>query len=190
MTTSEKTIPADRVKRSVEVKVWDIGVRFFHWSLVSAFAVAWLSAEEWDRLHEVAGYFIGGLLGLRIIWGLVGSEYARFSKFIYRPSTILQYLRDSLALKAKRYIGHNPLGGAMVIAMILLLSILTASGIAMTSNAFWGVEWMEELHEVTANLTLVLVAIHVAGVLFSSFEHQENLIKAMITGFKRLPSNK
>ena len=185
MTAPQKTTSADRAKRSALVPVWDIAVRLFHWSLVIAFALAWVSAEEWDRAHELIGYFIGGLVGFRIIWGIIGSKYARFSDFIYRPSTVHEYLHDSLARKAKRYLGHNPLGGAMVIALILSLIGVTATGIAMTSNTFWGVEWMEELHEATANITLALIALHVAGVVFASFEHKENLVKAMMTGFKR-----
>ena len=88
MITPERTNKADRVKRSAQVKVWDIAVRVFHWSLVFAFAFAFVSAEEWDRAHEVAGYFIGGLLGIRILWGFIGSKYARFSNFLYKPSTV------------------------------------------------------------------------------------------------------
>ncbi len=185
MTVSKTTTLADRETRSALVRVWDIAIRLFHWSLVCAFAVAWISGDEWDRVHEISGYFIAGLLGFRIIWGLIGSKYARFSQFIYKPSTVQNYLRDSLTRKAKRYLGHNPLGGAMVIALILALIAVTASGIAMTSDQFWGVEWVGELHEATANITLVLIALHIAGVIFASFEHKENLVRAMITGFKR-----
>ena len=184
MAITKKTTSTDRVARSAEVKVWDMAIRLFHWSLVFAFILAFVSAEEWDQIHEFAGYFIGGLLGFRIIWGIVGSKYARFSNFIYKPSTVHNFLHDSLAHKAKRYLGHNPLGGVMVVALMSSLITITASGIAMTSNMFWGVEWVEELHEATANISLVLIVLHVAGVVFASFEHKENLVKSMITGFK------
>jgi len=176
---------ADRVTRSADVKVWDIAVRLFHWSLLAAFVLAWVSAEEWDRFHEITGYIVGGLIAFRIIWGLIGTNYARFSNFLYRPTTVVQYLRDSLTGRAKRFIGHNPAGGAMVIALLLSLVGITASGIAMTSNMFWGVEWVGEVHEALVSFTLVLVILHVAGVIYAGFEHKENLVKAMITGFKR-----
>ena len=165
--------------------MWDIAVRLFHWSLVFSFALAWVSSEEWDTVHEVAGYVIGGLLAFRILWGFVGSKHARFSDFVYRPATVLGYLRDSLARKAKRYIGHNPAGGAMVITLILTITVVIVTGIAMTTQAFFGVEWVEEVHEAATNLALVLIALHVGGVIFASFEHRENLVKAMITGLKR-----
>lgn len=187
------TISASNVKsgangaKAETVKVWDITVRIFHWSLVAAFASAWISAEEWERFHEIAGYTIGGLIVFRVLWGLIGSRHARFSDFIYRPLAIAGFIRDSIALKAKRYIGHNPAGGAMVIALLLSIAAVTMSGIAMTGALPVSGEWLEDVHEAAANFTLVLIALHIAGVLFASFEHGENLIKAMFTGNKKKP---
>ncbi len=185
MSTIENTPRAGRSQRPAEVKVWDIAIRSFHWSLVISYVLVWVSADEWDRLHELAGYVIGGLIGFRLIWGMVGSKHARFSDFIYKPSAVYFYLRDSLFHRAKRYLGHNPAGGAMIIALLLSLIAATISGIAMTTNTFWGSEWVEELHEITANLTLVLVILHLAGVVYSSVAHGENLVRSMISGFKR-----
>ncbi len=189
MTTANNSSEADRNERSVtepkQVKVWDIAVRVFHWSLVTSFAIAWLSADEWDKLHDIAGYIVAGLVGFRLIWGFIGSKHARFTDFVYNPVSVFNYLKDTIYHKAKRYIGHNPVGGAMIIALLLSLVTITASGIAMTSNMFWGIEWVEEVHEISANLTLVLIGLHIAGVIFSSFSHSENLVKAMITGRKR-----
>ncbi len=185
MSTLEQTDNADRVSRSANVKVWDIAVRLFHWSLVTAYALAWLSADEWDRFHNQVGYVVAGLIGFRIIWGIVGTRHARFSDFLYRPSAVMRYLRDSVVGRAKRYLGHNPAGGAMVVVLLLSLIGVTVTGIAMTSDMFWGSEWVEDIHELFANLTLVLVALHIVGVIFASYEHKENLVKAMITGFKR-----
>ncbi len=189
MATTSNSSEADRNERSVaepkQVKVWDIAVRVFHWSLVTSFAIAWLSADEWDRIHEIAGYIIAVLVGFRLIWGFVGSKHARFADFVCNPVSVLDYLKDTIHHKAKRYIGHNPVGGAMTIALLLSLVTITASGIAMSSNMFWGVEWVEEVHEISANLTVVLVGLHIAGVIFSSFSHSENLAKSMITGYKR-----
>jgi cytochrome b len=120
-----------------------------------------------------------------MIWGLVGSRHARFADFIYRPSTVFAFLKDTVALRARRYLGHNPAGGAMVIALLLALGVVTSTGIMMTTDAFWGVRWVRESHEIAANLTLALVILHIAGVAFASFEHRENLAKAMVTGRKR-----
>lgn len=170
-----------------KVKVWDIGVRTFHWSLVAAYLIVWVSAEQWDTLHEKAGYVIAGLLAFRLIWGLVGGKHARFSDFVYKPSIVFASLRDILLRKPKRYIGHNPLGGAMIIALLISLLAATISGIAMISDRFWGIEWVEEIHEATASFTLVLVALHIIGVIYSSLAHRENLVRSMITGFKRRP---
>ncbi|MCB1463916.1 MAG: cytochrome b/b6 domain-containing protein [Nitratireductor sp.] len=167
------------------VMVWDPLVRLFHWSLVIAFVTAWVTGEEFKSLHQNAGYAIVGLLVVRVLWGLVGSRHARFADFVYRPAAVAGYLTDTMFLRAKRYIGHNPAGGAMVIALMAMLSATTASGIMMTTDAWWGVRWVEEAHEVAANLTVVLVGLHLAGVFVASVEHRENLVRSMITGRKR-----
>lgn len=170
---------------SPTVRVWDPLVRLFHWSLVGAFVIAWATGDELQALHELAGYAIVGLLIMRVIWGFVGTVHARFSDFVHRPSTVIGYLVDTLRLRAKRYLGHNPAGGAMVIALLVMLAITCATGILMTTDAFWGIEWVEEIHEFAANLTVVLVGLHLVGVFVASVEHRENLVKAMITGRKR-----
>ncbi len=189
MNLTEEITEAGRITRSAKVKVWDMAVRLFHWSLVIAFGLAWLSAEEWDQFHNLLGYIVGALIGFRVIWGFIGSAHARFSDFVFKPSTVLLYLRDSLAGRAKRFIGHNPAGGAMVVALLLALVGVTASGIAMTSNMFRADGWVSEAHEILASATLVLVALHIVGVIYASYEHRENLVKAMITGFKRRRSD-
>jgi cytochrome b len=166
------------------VRVWDPVVRLFHWSLVVAFVIAWATGDELQRLHEIAGYVIVGLLVVRILWGFVGTTHARFSNFVYRPSTVISYLIDTARLRAKRYLGHNPAGGAMVIGLLIMLAITCATGITMTTDAYWGAEWVGEVHEMAANLTVVLVGLHLAGVFVAGIEHRENLVKAMITGRK------
>lgn len=174
-----------RALRPATIRVWDLPVRVFHWGLVAAFAVAWLTAEESGRVHRAAGYVVAGLVAFRMIWGLVGSRHARFADFIYRPSTVFAFLKDTVALRARRYLGHNPAGGAMVIALLLAIGVVTSTGIMMTTDAFWGVRWVRESHEIAANLTLALVILHIAGVAFASFEHRENLVRGMVTGRKR-----
>lgn len=174
-----------RVMRPGFVRVWDPFVRMFHWSLVGLFAFAWATGDEWDKAHEIAGYTIAALIGARLLWGLFGTRHARFSDFIYSPSTILAFLRDSVALRAKRYIGHNPAGGAMAVALLIAIGVICASGYMMTLDAFWGEEWVEDVHELAVNATLVLIALHVGGVVLASIEHKENLVRSMITGWKR-----
>jgi len=169
------------------VRVWDLFVRVFHWSLVIAFATAWYTGGIWDQPHLAAGYLVLALIVARIVWGFVGSRYALFSSFVYPPHIIVRYMRDMVHLRAPRYLGHNPAGGAMVIALLAMLLILCITGIMMTTDAFWGVRWVDNLHATTSNLALVLVALHVGGVVFASIEHGENLVRAMFTGFKRSP---
>jgi len=112
-----------------ETRVWDPLVRIFHWGLVLAFTVAYLSGDEESSLHIYSGYVVLGLIAFRVVWGLVGPRYARFSNFVYSPGTIIQYLKDMLAKKPKHYLGHNPAGGAMVIAMLLCLLVVSVSGL-------------------------------------------------------------
>ena len=167
------------------VRVWDPVVRLFHWSLVFAFLLAWVSGEDLQALHQTAGYTIAGLLALRIIWGFAGTRHARFSDFVYKPSTVLRYVRNSARLRPDRYVGHNPAGGWMVVAMLLVLALLCASGTAMTVGPYQQFEWLEEAHEALANLSLLLVGLHLTGVMASSWMHRENLVRAMVTGRKR-----
>jgi cytochrome b len=168
------------------VKVWDPIVRVFHWSLVASFAVVWLSAEELDTLHEWVGYAMLALVGLRLLWGLTGPRYARFTQFVRHPATVVAYLKNIVAGKEKRYIGHNPAGGMMIIALLVSVVAVGVTGWLCTTDAFWGVKWMEEVHGVIANAMLAMVALHVTGVIVASRRHGENLVRSMITGRKRV----
>ncbi len=165
------------------VRVWDPFVRLFHWTLVLLFAAAYLTGDELDRAHELLGYAIIALLVARIGWGFIGSEHARFRDFVFQPATVIAYARDTLAGRARRYLGHNPLGGLMALLLILSLLVTAGSGWLLTGPA--ESRLVEEVHEVAANFMLLLIALHVAGVLFSSLAHGENLVRGMITGLKR-----
>ena len=167
------------------VKVWDLFVRVFHWSLVLLFAIAYLTGDEVQRVHIVAGYAIAGLLILRIMWGFIGPRHARFDDFVHTPRAAFAHLRDVLFLRARRYIGHNPAGGLMIVAILVMLAATCISGYMMTTDAYWGSKAMEEIHGALANATVILIVLHILGVLVSSFEHRENLVKAMISGRKR-----
>jgi cytochrome b len=169
------------------VRVWDPFVRIFHWSLVGLFTAAFVTGDEIEWLHIRIGYAIMALVALRIVWGFVGTRSARFSDFVRSPREIAAYTRQALQWRAPRYLGHNPAGGAMVLALLVMIGGIAATGFAMTTDAFWGAEWVEDLHEGLVYATVGLIVLHVAGVLFSSLEHGESLVKAMITGRKRAP---
>ena len=167
------------------VKVWDPLVRLFHWSLVALFAVAFATGEHLERVHILFGYGVLGLIAFRIVWGFVGNRHARFSDFVCGPGTVISYTRDMIAGRAERCLGHNPAGAIMIVALLTMLTATGVSGYLLTTPTYWHVKWVEALHEVTANVTLGLVGLHVAGVLVSSLMHRENLVLAMITGRKR-----
>lgn len=181
------TVP-DGATPSGTVRVWDPLVRIFHWSLVGLFVFAYLTGDEWQNPHEWAGYAIAMLVAIRVPWGLTGSRHARFASFMHRPSTVSAFLADTVRLRARRYLGHNPAGGVMVITLLVAIAVIAASGFMMTTDAFWGVEWVEDVHEITVTLTLALIALHVGGVILASFEHGENLVRSMVTGAKRAPT--
>ena len=182
-----------------EIKVWDPLVRVFHWCLVAAFFTAYFTEDDLQSVHVWAGYSLCVLIALRLIWGIVGPRPARFSDFVYGPATVLRYSKAVLHGNAKRYLGHNPAGGAMIIALLLFVLTTTVSGMMLYGADAWlgplaglmkdssesTIEVLEELHELTANATIVLIVVHVFGVIWESVLHQENLVKAMITGRKR-----
>jgi cytochrome b len=185
---------------SREIKVWDWFVRGFHWSLVVAFAVAYLTEDDFMSLHVYAGYTIAGLISLRVIWGFIGSRYARFGSFVKSPAAVWSYMKDVAGFRAKRYLGHNPAGGAMIMALIVSLSMTLLFGLlTYAAVEFSGplagftagvgdstAHVFKEIHEFFANLTLVLVVFHVAGVLVAGLQHGENLVRSMITGRKEI----
>lgn len=113
-----------------EIQVWDRFVRVAHWTLATGFFVAYLSAEEIEFLHNWSGYVVAATVLLRIVWGAIGPRRARFADFVYRPRTVIDYLRDLVRFRSKRYVGHSPAGGAMVVALLLLLAVTTGTGMA------------------------------------------------------------
>jgi cytochrome b len=198
------------------VKVWDPLVRFGHWALAVAFAAGYLSAEEESgdpsQLHVWSGYAVGTILAVRIVWGVIGSRHARFSDFAYKPMFALAYLGDLVRGHARRYLGHSPIGGAMVVALLVCLSGTVWTGLVAYGDTGRGrlVHSTEiviapahaddgreapvgenservvgELHGTLANITLGLVILHILGVGLASVMHRENLVVAMLTGRKR-----
>ncbi|MBL0372103.1 cytochrome b/b6 domain-containing protein [Rhizobium sp. KVB221] len=185
MVAAEDVETGDAASALPTVKVWDPFVRIFHWSLVGLFSFSFLTGDEWKAAHIYSGYAIASLLAFRVLWGLVGSRHARFSDFIYHPVTVIRFLSDSLRMRARRYLGHNPAGGMMVLVLLAMISTIATTGYMMTTDAYWGVEWVENVHKTAVYLTIGLIVLHIAGVVFACFEHRENLVRAMITGRKR-----
>ena len=182
-----------------QIKVWDLLVRIFHWSLAGAFFIAYLTEDDWLGPHVYAGYTIAALISFRLLWGLVGPCHARFKNFVRPPREVFAYIKNIATFHPKRYIGHNPAGGAMVVALLVSLLITVLTGVLLygaeemagplanlMANVpeFFG-ELFEELHEFFANFTLFLVALHVAGVILAGLQHRENLVRSMINGKKR-----
>ena len=168
------------------VRVWDRFVRVFHWTLLAAFVVAFASHEDgYGSVHLVSGYVVAALVMARLIWGVIGSRYARFAEFVRGPRAVVGYLVGFVNGRARRHLGHNPAGGLMIVVMLALLTAISVTGVLLTTTRFYGDELMFALHEAAVDLMLPCVLLHVVGVLWSSRAHRENLIKAMWTGRKR-----
>ena len=196
------------------MRIWDPVVRVSHWTVVVAFFVAYFTEEDLLSLHVWAGYLVGAVVAFRVLWGFIGPQQARFSDFVYAPRRVVTYLADLVRFRAKRYLGHSPAGGAMVLALLVMLAATVGTGLlvyAADKHAgplapFYAAgsgpagatnagsdrtgrngdeSALREVHELLANLTLGLVALHIAGVILASIVHRENLVTAMITGRKR-----
>lgn len=176
--------PVIPASQSPAVRVWDLPLRFFHWLLALSFGVAYLTAEldDWRLLHVTLGYTVAGLVLFRLLWGIWGTHYARFSNFVRGPQAVTGYLRSLLAGRPAHYTGHNPAGAVAIVLMLALALLLTAAGWLLYTERVG--EWMEEVHELLANLLLMVVLVHIAAVLLSSRLHGENLARAMLTGNK------
>lgn len=166
------------------ILVWDVPVRVFHWLMVLSFAGAYLTAESerWRVVHVTLGYTMAGLVGFRLLWGLVGSRHARFANFVRGPRQVKAYLRGLLRGAPEHYAGHNPAGALAIMALLGLALVVTASG-WKTYNDMAG-HWFEDIHEAAANIMLGIVGVHIAGVMIASWLHRENLVGAMVTGRK------
>ena len=166
------------------IRVWDLFVRAFHWALVLSFAAAWLSSKDAESLHAAAGYAAGALVAARIVWGFAGPRYARFSQFVRPPHTVAAYLRAVAEGSERRFIGHNPAGGAMIVILLAALAAAVATGWLLTTDAFWGSTGAQRAHWIVAHGVLLLVALHLVGVALASVRHRENLVRAMVIGEK------
>ncbi len=169
-----------------DLYVWDRLVRVFHWSLVAAFLANALIVDDESKLHLGVGYFMVALVVLRIVWGFIGSPYARFASFRPSASRSLAQVNDILHARRTAHKGHSPLGALMIYNLILTLAVIAISGYLMTTDRFWGVEWPEELHEAAVFWAETSVVLHVAAVIFESLRTRVNLPRSMLTGYKKL----
>ncbi len=177
--------PGPAQQASTSVRVWDAPVRVFHWLMVLCFAGAYLTAESehWRLLHVTLGYSMAALVVFRILWGVIGTRYARFTQFVRGPQAIKRYLGALFTAQPEHHTGHNPAGALAILGLLGLTLAIALSGWALYNSGAG--EAFEDLHEVLANAMLALVGLHVAAVLLTSWRHRENLVAAMITGRKR-----
>lgn len=174
--------------------IWDLPTRVFHWLLAACVLGAWLTAEsERSRMvHFALGYSAGLLVAWRLVWGFVGSRYARFSDFVRSPSAAVGYLRGYLP-QARRagqtqthYLGHNPAGGWAVLALLTVVALAVATGYVSYQDD--SADLWSGMHELLGNGIIVLVGLHVAAVVVTGVLHRENLVRAMVNGYKRARS--
>ncbi|GAB4398244.1 MAG: cytochrome b/b6 domain-containing protein [Rhodoferax sp.] len=179
------------------ILIWDWPTRVFHWCLASSFALAWLTSEgdRWRSVHVFLGYLMLGLIAFRLIWGFVGTHHARFRNFWFSPREGLDYLKQVLAGRAARHVGHNPAGSVAIYALLALATLIGITGILTLGGeeqqglaagwlSFAQGRMLKEVHEASAVAMLVLVAGHIAGVVVESLLHRENLARAMVNGYK------
>ncbi|MEY4294499.1 MAG: hypothetical protein RLY82_187 [Pseudomonadota bacterium] len=164
------------------VLVWDRIVRLGHWLLATSFIVAYLSAESerWRLVHVISGCLVFAAVTLRVLWGMVGTRHARFANFVRNPKHAITYLKSLVSRHPEHHIGHNPAGGWAVLSLLSLSAVVSITG-WMAYNNLGGAR-QGQWHELTSNLALLLVLVHVAAVVISSYFHKENLLTAMFTG--------
>ena len=177
--------PDTRPAPGTSVPVWDPLIRIFHWSLVACVLLNQFVTEEGDTPHRWLGYAAAGLVVVRILWGFVGSRHARFSDFFPTPGRVIAHLRALARKEVPHHTGHNPLGALMMLALMALVLGLGLTGWMQDTDTYFGVEWVEELHEGLANTLMLAAGLHAAAALVMGRLERTHLIRAMITGRKR-----
>lgn len=164
--------------------VWPVTLRLLHWTLALSMILSFATHEAAGKWHEWTGYVALAAALLRVALGLVGAGYWRFSQFARGVSTTLAYARAVVQKREPRYLGHNPLGGWMVLVLLADVVATGVTGWLFTLDRFWGMTWLEELHGALGHALIPLLILHVAGAVFTSWRHRENLVGAMLHGRK------
>lgn len=165
--------------------VFDVLVRLTHLAFITGVLAAWLTRHSRGSWHEWIGYAVLAALALRLLWGFVGTRHARFASFLRSPRVTIDYARRLWHGREPRYLGHNPLGAWMIVALLLTLLVICVSGWMFTTDRWFGYAWVIDTHEVATWVLFGLLPLHILGVLHASFKHRDNLIAAMIHGHKR-----
>ncbi len=168
-------------------RIWDPLVRLFHWTLVAAFVANAFFTEDESKLHETVGYVVVGLVAFRLVWGLIGPRHARFASFFPTPKAVFEQVSDIATGRRAVHLGHTPLGALMIFNLLATLAGIGATGYMMTTNAYWGTEWVEEMHEALVIWAEISIIAHVAAVIWESRRTGVNLPQAMVTGVKTVP---
>lgn len=168
-------------------QIWDPLVRVFHWSLVTLFTLNAFVTDPESRLHRLVGYAVLGLLAVRVLWGFIGTAHARFSSFPPSAAGSFGQFRDMLSGRRRAHAGHSPLGALMIYNLLVSIAVISVSGWMMVTNRWWGIEWVEDLHEAAVTWAELSVLVHVAAVFFESRRLGINLPKSMVTGYKDMP---
>jgi cytochrome b len=164
--------------------IWDVPLRVGHWLLVVCFAGAWLTSESeyFAQLHLLFGYSVLAFLVFRLFWGFAGSRYARWSSFIFSREELWNYMKSPFQAVSKNYFGHNPLGSVGI--FLMLISLFFVVGTGLTLDLLTYAHWLSVIHEVFAELLLVLIFVHIAGIVLTSWLHRQALVPAMFHGKK------
>ncbi|MBW7972744.1 cytochrome b/b6 domain-containing protein [Bradyrhizobium sp. BR 10289] len=181
---SDRT-PADRTAPRT-VAVWDLPLRLWHWALAASILAAWFTPTIYDRAHRIVGYTVLGLLAFRLIWGFYGSRYSRFRMVGVRLRAAPGYLWNLRRGITGRYIGLNPAGTLMLVALLLATAVSAITGALSVTVTFFGIWWIEDTHAYASDAVMVLAVLHVLGVVLMGLLQRENLIRAMFTGRKRI----
>lgn len=173
-----------------QVAVWDPLVRLIHWSLALTILLNGAFVDEESKAHEWIGYIALGLVGLRLVWALIGPKYARFSAFPPSPRRAVRHIKAMLAGDRSVHLSHNPLGALMAYNIWASVIAIGVTGYMMTTLTFFGVDWVEEVHEAIFNWLLLSIALHVAGIAFDTWRSGVNLFRAMVCGRKNVPEER
>ncbi len=169
--------------------MWDPLVRGLHWGLATCVIAAFFTRHGPEIVHNTAGYIALAIALARIVWGFAGGEFARFANFVASPRATVNYTLAVLGRREPHYLGHNPLGAWMIVALLFSVLVTTGTGWLLDTDAYFGDELFEDVHAFFGKLFAPMVALHVGGVIFTSLRQKENLVTAMITGRKTTPDN-